>query len=169
MWPLSCCWYTEWTHLSDTSKCCNYSENGSHKEETVSFVPNPVNRTVCFTCIEMAHNWKRYSFASVFVERTKSQISGSDKVNASAMSVGGVWDVRPWLVPCQWSESKRPIHQIKQGCPVWELCWIAKRFCILEWLVSYVWLNIEDIPDLSMASLINQIPKAQRLFYFSNS
>lgn len=49
MWPLSCCWYTEWTLLSDTSKCCNYPENGSHKEEVVRVAANPADRKAFVT------------------------------------------------------------------------------------------------------------------------
>lgn len=101
MWPLSCCWYTEWTQLSDTSKYCSYSENGRHKERAVRVVPDPANTGVSFRHI-LCHTTENYPLVRHrFVEWTESCISELNKVVGSGRREG--W---PCFVPCQWSECK---------------------------------------------------------------
>lgn len=100
MQPLSRCWFTEWTQLSHTSKYCKYSENGSSKK-----------KTRCCVCL-----W--YS---------SGKATGPWWLNRKwhfrvkwgwfVISVGGLWEVWPGFMPCQWSGSKGTT-QFKQGCLV---------------------------------------------------
>lgn len=112
MWPLSCCWYAEWTQLSDTSKYCNYPENGSHKEEVCQ--TRTSKHSSGFHARSNGTRPRTDPF--YFTSERKVVFLELNEVAASAASVGGVWEVWPCFVPCRWSECKgTPLFKLNRA------------------------------------------------------